>query len=363
MAPLLKTNFFDQGEQDTLSIKQELPPGTSLGASDDAGQEGREDARRHRRGRGLPGHRRLLRLHGGLRRRHRRQPGLATRSSSRTSADSGKVSDDLRDGLDKLGSAIGDTTVAAGDGFGSQDLSVVVKAGDADVLKAAPRQVRDEVAELDDVTDVQSDLAQSVPRISVTANAKAAAAGYNDATLGEAVAQAVRGTTAGKAILDDTERDIVIKSAAARPRPWPSCGTSPSRRRRSVSSATSPTVKLVAGPVQMTRIDGARSATITAKPTGDNTGAVSADAADRDRRADLPDGATAEIGGVSQDQTEAFASLGLAMLAAIAIVFMLLVATFRSLVQPLILLVSIPSRRPARSACWSPPAPRWASRR
>ena len=43
-----------------------------------------------------------------------------------------------------------------------------------------------------------------------------------------------------------------------------------------------------------------------------------------------------------QDQDDAFMKLGLAMLAAIAIVFMLLVATFRSLVQPLILLVSIP---------------------
>lgn len=101
-------------------------------------------------------------------------------------------------------------------------------------------------------------------------------------------------------------------------------------------------VKLVPGPVSMTRIDGARAATISAKPTGDNTGAVSASLQTKINALDLPDGATASIGGVSEDQDEAFASLALAMLAAIAIVFMLLVATFRSLVQPLILLVSIP---------------------
>lgn len=101
-------------------------------------------------------------------------------------------------------------------------------------------------------------------------------------------------------------------------------------------------VKLVPGPVSMTRIDGSRAATITAKPTGDNTGAVSASLQSKLKSLDLPDGATASIGGVSSDQDDAFASLGLAMLAAIAIVFMLLVATFRSLVQPLILLVSIP---------------------
>lgn len=36
MTPLLKTNFFDQGEQDTLTVKQTLEPGTSLAAADEA---------------------------------------------------------------------------------------------------------------------------------------------------------------------------------------------------------------------------------------------------------------------------------------------------------------------------------------
>jgi hydrophobic/amphiphilic exporter-1 (mainly G- bacteria), HAE1 family len=56
----------------------------------------------------------------------------------------------------------------------------------------------------------------------------------------------------------------------------------------------------------------------------------------------LGGGATYAIGGVSADQQEAFADLGLALLAAIVIVFSIMVATFRSFVQPLILLVSIP---------------------
>lgn len=101
-------------------------------------------------------------------------------------------------------------------------------------------------------------------------------------------------------------------------------------------------MQLVDGPVSMTRIDGQRAATITAKPTGDNTGAVGADLQSKINGLDLPAGATAEIGGVTADQDDAFVNLGLAMLAAIAIVFMLLVGTFRSLAQPLILLVSIP---------------------
>ena len=57
---------------------------------------------------------------------------------------------------------------------------------------------------------------------------------------------------------------------------------------------------------------------------------------------DLPQGAAAELGGAATEQETTFRQLGLAVLAAIAIVYVVLVATFKSLVQPLVLLVSIP---------------------
>ncbi|MFJ3226846.1 efflux RND transporter permease subunit [Streptomyces sp. NPDC086783] len=336
MAPLLKTNFFDQGDQEVLTVKQELKPGTSLAATDAAARkvekmlDGVDGVKDYQVTIGSSG---FLAAFGG---------GTDTNQASyqvmlKDSASYEDVQDRIEKGLGKL-SGTGTTTVAAGDGFGNQDLSVVVKAADGGVLREAAEQVRAEVAELDHVTDVTSDLSQSVPRISVKANSKAAAAGFDDSTLGAAVAQAVRGTTSGKAILDDTERDVVIRSA----KPADTLAELKGLRLGAVKLGDIATVKLVDGPVSMTRIDGQRAATITAKPTGDNTGAVSADLTAKLDKLKLPAGATAEIGGVSQDQDDAFASLGLAMLAAIAIVFMLLVATFRSLVQPLILLVSIP---------------------
>jgi multidrug efflux pump subunit AcrB len=56
----------------------------------------------------------------------------------------------------------------------------------------------------------------------------------------------------------------------------------------------------------------------------------------------LPRGASAEIGGVASSQSSAFSQLLLAMLVAVLIVYVVMVATFRSLVQPLLLLVSVP---------------------
>ncbi|MDF0372745.1 efflux RND transporter permease subunit [Streptomyces sp. KA12] len=336
MVPLLKTNFFDQGEQEVLSVKQELTPGTSLEAADEAARKvekvlaadkGVEDYQV------TVGSSGFLAAFGG---------GTGANQASyqvtlKDSADFDATQERIDEALGKL-DGIGDTTIAAGDGFGSQDLSVVVKAADADVLKKASEAVRGEVAELEDVTDVQSDLAQSVPRISVKANDKAADAGFDGTTLGAAVAGAVRGTPAGTAIMDDTERDVLVKSAE----PATTMAELKALRLGPVRLGDIATVELVPGPVSMTRIDGQRAATITAKPTGDNTGAVSTSLQTKIDALDLPDGATATIGGVSEDQNDAFMKLGLAMLAAIAIVFMLLVATFRSLVQPLILLVSIP---------------------
>ncbi|MFE9375941.1 efflux RND transporter permease subunit [Streptomyces sp. NPDC006855] len=336
MVPLLKTNFFDPGEQEVLTVKQELAPGTSLEAADEAARKVEkvlaedQGVKDYQVTVGSSG---FMAAFGG---------GTGSNQASyqvtlKDAADSEDARDRIDEALGKL-DGIGDTSIAAGDGFGSQDLSVVVKAADADVLKKASEAVRDEVATIEDVTDVQNDLAQSVPRISVTANDKAADAGFDSAALGGIVAGAVRGTPAGSATLDDTERDIVIRSAE----PAATLAELKALPLGPVELGDIADVKVVPGPVSMTRIDGQRSATITARPVGDNTGAVSTDLAAKIDALDLPEGATATIGGVTEDQDEAFAQLGLAMLAAIAIVFMLLVATFRSLVQPLILLVSVP---------------------
>ncbi|GGU78713.1 hydrogenase expression protein [Streptomyces filipinensis] len=336
MGGLLKTNFFDQGEQEVLTVKQELKPGTSLAATDAqakrvekllASTDGVKDYQV------TVGSSGFMAAFGG---------GTDTNQASyqvmlKDAKAYDRVQKHLEEGLKKL-KGIGTTTVSAGDGFGNQNLSVVVKASDPKALSTAAEQVRSTVAGLDDVTDVTSDLATSVPRISVKAGAKAAAAGFDDQKLGAAVAQAVRGTTAAKAILDDTERDVVVRSA----KPATTLAQLKALRLGPVKLGDIATVKLVDGPVSLTRIDGQRAATITAKPDGDNTGAISTKLQAKIKDLKLPAGAKAEIGGVTSDQNDAFKNLGLAMLAAIAIVFMLLVATFRSLAQPLILLVSIP---------------------
>ena len=95
-------------------------------------------------------------------------------------------------------------------------------------------------------------------------------------------------------------------------------------------------------PSAVTQIDGTRAVTLTATPESDNLGALTKTVQQKLDALDLPAGVDIETGGASEDQADAFRQLGLAMLLAIVIVFMIMVATFRSLIQPLVLLTSIP---------------------
>ncbi|GAA2490593.1 efflux RND transporter permease subunit [Streptomyces thermolineatus] len=341
LVPLLKTNFFANGDQDAVSIRQELEPGTSLETTDAAAKkveamlEDLDGVAAYQANVGSAG---MMAAFGGGSGTNQVSYSVRLEDSSRSQ----EMVEDLREGLEALEGA-GTTTVSADGGFGGQDLSVVVKAPDAKTLRTASEAVREAVAGMDDVTDVTSDLSQSVPRVKVSAKpAEAARLGLTETAIGQAVAQAVDGTRAATAVLDDTQRDVLVRTQDA-PR------TVEELKDLKLATAAGEVrlekvakVAEVPGPVQLTRIDGARSATVTATPTGENVGAASTELQSVIAGLDLPEGATAEIGGVSSDQDEAFTNLFLAMLAAVAIVFLLLVGTFRSLVQPLILLVSIP---------------------
>jgi HAE1 family hydrophobic/amphiphilic exporter-1 len=146
----------------------------------------------------------------------------------------------------------------------------------------------------------------------------------------------------GKVNLDGTSTSIyVVRTDLA--------DTVAEVRNISIPTATGPVrlstladIEEVEVPTAITTEKGDRSARVQLTPTGDNLGAITADVTKRLDAVDLPAGVTATIGGVSASQADSFAQLGIALLAAIAIVFIVMVATFSSIVQPLILLISIP---------------------
>ncbi|WP_199439009.1 efflux RND transporter permease subunit [Umezawaea beigongshangensis] len=342
LVPRLETNFIDSSGQNTLSIRQELPPGTGLAATDAAAKRVEEvladvDA--------VETHQVTIGSGGGGFAAFAGGGDTGTASFSITLAedsDTAAVEQELRtrtEGLD------GDITVGAGGGggFNATSVEVAVQATDAEVLRTASEAVRAAVQDTPGLTDVTSDLAESTPRVQIALKREAAArAGLTDTTAGQVVAQAFRGAPVTQLSVDGEQLDVVLRSGAApatldevRNLPLPTAAGIV--RLGEVADVTE-----VAGPVQIKRVDGERSATVSATATEQNIGAVTADLQQRLDAVELPEGATFSIGGVSADQQDAFGDLGLALLVAVALVFTIMVVTFRSLIQPLILLVSIP---------------------
>ncbi|HMR50567.1 MAG TPA: efflux RND transporter permease subunit, partial [Arachnia sp.] len=101
-------------------------------------------------------------------------------------------------------------------------------------------------------------------------------------------------------------------------------------------------VEIVQAPGTITRVNGVRAATLSAGVEAGDLTAIASAVTEGIDALDLPDGVSVRMGGVTEMQQEAFGQLGLAMVVAVLVVYLIMVATFGSLLQPLILLVSIP---------------------
>ncbi|WP_226580382.1 efflux RND transporter permease subunit [Halobacillus litoralis] len=92
----------------------------------------------------------------------------------------------------------------------------------------------------------------------------------------------------------------------------------------------------------ISRRNGKVYANVSAKATTDDIGAVSANVQESLKDIDHPASIDIKIGGVTEDINESFSQLGLAMLAAIAIVYLILVIFFGGALAPFAILFALP---------------------
>lgn len=92
----------------------------------------------------------------------------------------------------------------------------------------------------------------------------------------------------------------------------------------------------------LARSKGEYYATVAGTILGDDISVATSEVDEAIDKLDLPKGVTVGVAGVAADMTETFTQLGIAMLAAIAIVYFILVVTFREGVAPFAILFSLP---------------------
>ena len=353
LSPLLKTNLFDSSGQNTMSVTQTMAPGTSLDATMAAASRV-EAVLKHTKGV------EIYQVTAGTTGSLFGAGGGTTASSSQATfaittdpkADKNAIIDDIRAQVAKLDNA-GTITVTGDDsssGMGGMSLMEVrVTASDPVTLRKANDIVLANVKTVDGLADVSSNLSEGRPSATIVVDqAKAAAAGVSPATLSQYTTLVLNGyplgtvpTTAGT-----LTAQLMVGKITVPPLPGavgqlltrlPVAGTSGMVPMGEIAKVVE-----VKAPVQVTHIDGARTASITGTSVDNNIGAASTAVNKALADVKLPAGASWELGGATQMTNDVFRSLGIAMLVAILLVYIIMVATFRSLLNPLILLVSIP---------------------
>jgi HAE1 family hydrophobic/amphiphilic exporter-1 len=343
MTPLLATDLLGRSGENSMTVKQELPAGTSL-EDTSAAAEKLETVLL-----GIEGIRDVQVTSGNA------QAGFTALTSSGSSnssftvvteekANQAKLQETVRTELAKV-SGSGKISVGAQQGgFGSSStVDITLKAATtADLGKASDATVR-AMTGVPGSTEVTTNLAASQPVVQVKVDrAKAVAAGLNEEQVAGVLAATISPVPAGTVRIDADDFPVRIGEgtrftsiAAVRAISLPTA-------RGPVPLSKIAAVEQVDVPVSITSSNGQRTAQVSVTPSGANLGAVSTEVQNRLKSVELPAGVTAQIGGATTQQADSFRQLGLALLAAIAIVYVIMVAAFKSLIQPLILLVSVP---------------------
>ncbi|CAB4949882.1 unannotated protein [freshwater metagenome] len=231
-----------------------------------------------------------------------------------------------------------------GPGFGGSstvDIKVMAKSDTA--LEQGIISVEKAMKGTKNVTEITNSLATKQRTLKVTVDRLAAARlGLNEITIGGIVAGQMQPMSIGAVNLNGVSTSIFIIGADKPVTVDDVKAISIPTMTGVVPLSRIAEVVMTKVPVSITSEKGDRTAKVSLTPKGSNLGAITVDVTSRLKNVALPAGVTATIGGISASQADSFSQLGIALLAAIAIVFIVMVATFSSIRQPLILLVSIP---------------------
>ena len=344
MTPLLQTNLLGDTGQNTFSVRQELPPGSSLETTS-AAAAAVED---------------ILSNTDGIKdvqvTMGTSTSGIAAFSAGGASVanftvitdqgvDQVALRDTVRQELEDLGDEAGTVSLGTqGGGFGtSNTVDIEISAGDPAELQPASDALVAAMSKLPGVSEATSNLASSEPVVQVTIDrSKAVAAGLDEQQVAGILASTLSPLPAGTVRLGTDDFPVLIGEGTV-------VSTTEQLAGIIVPTATGPVplselavVEETSVPTSVSSSGGERTAVVSVTPAGENLGGAIAEVQAELANVELPPTVTATLSGAATQQNESFTQLGWALLAAIAIVYVIMVATFKSLVQPLILLVSVP---------------------
>ncbi|MDR2381129.1 MAG: efflux RND transporter permease subunit, partial [Bifidobacteriaceae bacterium] len=343
LVPTLETNFLGEMGGNQLTVTQTFKAGTSLAVQDDQSRVTEAAAGR------VEGIADVTAMVGGSAMGFSltAEPTSTYYLTLADDADATELEARVRTALVALdGPAVKETSVAGGEStmMGSTAIELEVRATDLDSLNDAAAQVAAAARDVDGVAEVTNSLAEDQPRVQITVDrVKANALGLSETAVDGLVRSLMVPAQIGTLNADDGQVPVLLQLAepatdlaTLEALPLAAGPAGP------ITLADIATVEVTAGPVSLVRVDGERAATVYVTPESQDLGGVSGALTDKIDAMELPAGVSVAVAGATAEMTSAFGDLGLALGIAVMIVFIIMVATFGSLIQPFILLISIP---------------------
>ncbi|WP_247826441.1 efflux RND transporter permease subunit [Arthrobacter antioxidans] len=343
MVPFLPTNLLGSSGQNSFSITQSLAPGTSLATTAETAARTEEILMDNPEIRDVQ--LTVGNADGAFAAQFSGGASVATFTViTDQDADQEALQESVRQDLEGLEDAGTISLSSQQGGFGtSSTIDIDITAPVTADLEAADRAVFEGLQGIDGAGEITSNLAAAQPQVQVDVDRTAAVeAGLSEGQIAGLLGGSISPVPAGSVRFDADDFPVLIGEGTT-------ITSLDQLRDLQIPTATGPvpltdvaSVEEVQVPLSVTSSNGERTARVSITPSGDDLGTLTGSVNERLDGIDLPPGATATIGGASSQQAESFDQLFLALWAAVAIVYVIMVATFKSLVQPLILLVSIP---------------------
>lgn len=232
-----------------------------------------------------------------------------------------------------------------GQGTGSP-VQVNIKGDDLDTLKQLSDQAAQLIEKVPGTTQVTSGLQEGLPELQVKVDRERAALyGLSGAEVSSTLRTAIQGTVATRYRTGEDEIDVRVQLADAEDTRMVDLKNLTIMSQSGSAIPLGMVANLVEeeSPSSINREDQTRVVSITANLSGRDLGSVMRDIqANLSRDLTLPQGYFITYGGENEEMMEAFGNLGLALILAIVLVYLVMVAQFESLLYPFIIMFSLP---------------------
>jgi hydrophobic/amphiphilic exporter-1 (mainly G- bacteria), HAE1 family len=225
-------------------------------------------------------------------------------------------------------------------------IQVLLTGSDIDVLMEAAEDVKRTIEGVNSTREVELSVKGGNPEVAISVDRdKMAALNLTMSTVGNTMQNAFAGNTQYKFRDGQNEYDINVKLDQFDRQNIEDI------KKVTFLNTTGELIELQqfaavdqsTGPSKLQRDNKRSSVNVGAQVVGRPVGTVSTEVQTAIEAMELPDGVGFEMGGDLESQTEAFASLGLALLMSIILVYLIMVALYESYAYPLVVMFSVPT--------------------